>query len=137
MSYLQLTKTDNTKKGFTLIELMIVIAIIAILLSLAAFSFRNIRKKIRKSACRENMRIVFNAAVLCQTENPKMDAKNLTVGYLFNNGYLRRKIKCPSGGSYSITGEEDNLTVACFKTLSGDDHGCYQEIPDDKKPTNK
>lgn len=135
MSSKQLSNRSISKKGFTLIELMIVIAIIAILMALATFSFRNIRRKIRKTACRENQRIIFNAAILCQTENPRMDSKNITVGYLDNNGYLRKKIKCPSGGSYSITGEEENLTVSCFKTLSGVDHGCYQETPKDKKQT--
>lgn len=115
------------QKGFTLIELMIVIAIIAILLALATFSFRSIRRKIRKAACRENLRLIFNAAILAQTENSKLTGKNLTVTNIYNMGYLRKKLKCPSGGSYSITGEEENLTVSCFKTTNGDDHGSYQE----------
>ena len=126
-------QNKRKKQAFTLIELMIVVAIMAILLSLATYSFKNIRKKIRKTACRENMRILFNAAVLCQTEHPLMTTKNLTVGNLYKMGYLRRKVKCPSGGSYSITGEESNLTVTCFKTLTGVDHGSYQEQPDKRK----
>lgn len=130
-----LQKNKNLRKkknGFTLIELMIVIAIISILLALATFSFRSIRRKIRKTACRENLRMIYNAATLAQTENAHLTGKNLTVGNIYKMGYLRRKLKCPSGGSYSVTGEEENLKVTCFKTSSGDDHGSYQEEDDEK-----
>ena len=62
----------NRLRGFTLIEIVIVIAIIAILLTLATYSFRNIRKKVRRTSCRENMRIIQQAAFLCQTERARI-----------------------------------------------------------------
>ncbi len=112
--------------AFTLIELMIVIAIISVLLLLASFSFMSIRNRIRKTSCRENMRIIYKAAVLAQTERSDLDNKNLTVGKLVELGYLRKRPKCPAAGSYSITDEEGDLKVSCFKTNNNDDHGFYQ-----------
>ncbi len=111
------------RKGFTLIELLIVIGVIGILMALAAYSFGNIRRKVRKTSCRENLRIIQQAAVLAQMENSNLSGKNLTVKTLFEMGYLKKLYKCPSGGSYAVTDESENLKVTCFKTTSGDDHG--------------
>ncbi|GAB4282633.1 MAG: hypothetical protein Kow0029_28310 [Candidatus Rifleibacteriota bacterium] len=102
---------------------MIVISIIAVLVTLAAYSFVGIRNRIRKTSCRENMRIILQAAILCQTEHPEIDNKNLTVAKLVELKYLKSRPRCPAGGSYSITDESENTRVTCFKTNNGDDHG--------------
>lgn len=116
-------KTNKKSKGFTLIELMIVISIIAILLALATYSFLGIRKKVRKTSCRENMRIIQQAVFMCQTENSNLDNKNLTIGKLFEMKYIKKRYSCPAGGNYSITDESENTRITCFKTNNGDDHG--------------
>ena len=113
----------NRLRGFTLIEIVIVIAIIAILLTLATYSFRNIRKKVRRTSCRENMRIIQQAAFLCQTERPELDNNNLTVKQLYKLGYLKRLPKCPSGGKYWISNEAEGTRISCVETTSGEDHG--------------
>jgi prepilin-type N-terminal cleavage/methylation domain-containing protein len=123
MKFLQQLKRS---RAFTLIEIMVVIAIISTLLVLASYSFLTIRNKIRKTSCRENMRQIYKAAVLCQTERSDLDNKNLTVGKLVELGYLRSRPKCPAGGSYSITDEDGHLKVSCFKTNNNDDHGFIQ-----------
>ncbi|MGM0599501.1 MAG: competence type IV pilus major pilin ComGC [Candidatus Rifleibacteriota bacterium] len=115
-------KSKKTK-GFTLIELMIVIAIMAILLGLAAYSFGEIRRKIRKTSCRENMRIIHEAVFLLQTEHPRLDNEDLKVDTLVEMGYLKKKPVCPSGGSYWIQDEDDKVKVSCNETPEGIDHG--------------
>ena len=116
-------KFHRPVRGFTLIELMIVIAIISILVSLAAWSFSSIRNRIRRTSCRENMRVILNAAIRAQTEMAAIDNTNLTVDKLIQLGYLRRKPVCPNAGRYWIQDESDNLRVSCVETNNGENHG--------------
>ena len=119
-------ESDNfhrPSKGFTLIELMIVIAIISILVSLAAWSFSSIRSRIRRTSCRENMKVILNAAIQAQTEMAILDNSNLTVDKLLQLGYLRRRPVCPCAGRYWIQNEKDDLRVSCVETNNGDNHG--------------
>lgn len=117
------TRPHRTTRGFTLIELMIVIAIISILVSMAAWSFSGIRKRIRRTSCRENMRVILQAAQLSQTEMANLDNENLTVQKLHELGYLRSRPTCPCAGKYWVQNEKDNLRVSCVETNNGDDHG--------------
>jgi len=110
-------------RGFTLIELMITVLIISVLLAMAAYSYVGIRNRIRRTSCRENMRIIRKAFFLAQTENPQLDNANLTVAKLVKLGYLKKKPVCPSGGSYWISDEKDEIRVTCVKTPDGQDHG--------------
>ncbi|HNX74435.1 MAG TPA: type II secretion system protein [Candidatus Rifleibacterium sp.] len=117
------THLKRRTAGFTLIELMIVIAIIGILVALASWSFSNIRTRIRRTSCRENMRVILAAALQSQTEMSSIDNTNLTVDKLKELGYLRRKPVCPCAGRYWIQNEKENLRVSCVETNNGDDHG--------------
>lgn len=113
-------------RGFTLIELMVVIFVIGILVALASFSYRSIRQRLHRTSCRENMRIIQQAAVLCQTDHPEFEQGNLSVTDLVEMGYLRKRYRCPSGGQYAITREEAHVRVTCFKTNDGSDHGWFE-----------
>ena len=48
-------------KGFTLVEIMIVVAIIGLLVGLGIPGFINARNNARKNTCYNNMRIIANA----------------------------------------------------------------------------
>lgn len=114
---------DLTKNGFSLIELMISIAIISLLISLAAWSFLGIRSRIRTTSCRENMKVIHRAAIALQTERPDLDGENLTVRKLTELRYLRSRPSCPAGGKYWIQNEKGEIRVTCKETADGDDHG--------------
>ena len=66
---LKLAKMKN-QKGFTLIELMIVVAIIAILVAIAIPVFNQYRARGWMSATRSDCRNVYTAIVTWQADNP-------------------------------------------------------------------
>ncbi|HOT74706.1 MAG TPA: prepilin-type N-terminal cleavage/methylation domain-containing protein [Candidatus Wallbacteria bacterium] len=80
--------------GFTLIELMIVIAIIGILAAIAVPNFNRARAQAKKKSCVANMKTIEGAVELYQMENGTQP--NLTPQTLQSNGYLKAEPKCPS-----------------------------------------
>ncbi len=55
-------RLDNKRRGFTLIELMIVVAIIGILASIAVPSFLKYMRKARTTEARQQLEKIYNAA---------------------------------------------------------------------------
>lgn len=116
---------NNLKKGFTLVEIMIVVAIIAILAAVAIPNFIKYRDNANREACKQNLEQLEKAAYTWQTDtdNPtSAPAVNDLVG-TEEGKYIRKdpdKMKCPSGGTYSIAIVEGTSTIAV--TCSHDGH---------------
>lgn len=89
------------RRGFTLVEIMIVVAIIALLATIAIPSFMKSRNTARQSSCINNLRLMQHAKEQWATTNGKMDTDtpNLTSDIV---PYLKSAPTCPSGGSYTI-----------------------------------
>lgn len=68
--------------GFTLIEIMIVVAIIGILLCIAIPNFRQHTEKSRATACQAQLRLIKNAAALWALENKKALTDSVDVNAL-------------------------------------------------------
>lgn len=66
-------------KGFTLVEIMIVVAIIGILASIAFSNIQNYRNKAVKYTCITNLREIDNNISLWAINNGKTDADIVTV----------------------------------------------------------
>jgi len=62
-------KSKKAKKGFTLAELVIVVAIIAILTGLAVVVFGNMTDSAQKSTFEANHRTIISATVMAVAEN--------------------------------------------------------------------
>jgi prepilin-type N-terminal cleavage/methylation domain-containing protein len=66
-----LTKTKSSRSGFTLVEIMIVVAIIALLAAIAVPSFLRARKRSQATATLETLRMVDGAKDQYALENNK------------------------------------------------------------------
>lgn len=126
-------RPGRSSLGFTLIEIMIVVAIIGILLAIAAWNYPILLANIKKKACIASMRTIYGASQLALMENPTVD--NLTVKFLVDKGYLKKKPVCPNlghdhnNGFYSIIDNVSKpLDVVCVITQGGEAHGSLRKI---------
>ena len=99
-------KVRNTKKGFTLVEIMIVVAIIGLLAAIAIPNFVKARTTAQKNACINNLRQLDGAIQQYALENKK--AASDTIGLTDCTPYLKNSVVCPAGGttindSYAVT----------------------------------
>src|SRR5580658_392684 len=66
-----LTKLNTKRSGFTLVEIMIVVGIIALLAAIAVPNFLRARKRSQATRCLEDLRIIDSAVDQYAIENNK------------------------------------------------------------------
>ena len=98
-------QTSN-KSGFTLVEIMIVVAIIGLLAAIAIPNFIKARTTAQMNACINNLRQIDGAIQQWALENKKDTTATVTFPDI--SSYLKNSVICPSGGtsfatSYSLT----------------------------------
>ena len=93
----------RTSKGFTLVEIMIVVAIIGILIAIAVPSFLRAREISRRNACQENMSKVDGAKQQWALETSATQGAAPDWADLVGaTSYVRRSPACPGSGVYTI-----------------------------------
>jgi type II secretion system protein G len=92
------------ERGFTLVEIMIVVLIIGILLAIAVPSFMNARERSRANACRANLRQIQAAKEQWAMANNRGPNATPEWDDLVPT-FMQQQPSCPSGGTYTI----DNL----------------------------
>jgi type IV pilus assembly protein PilA len=100
---MKLNSTHN-RRGFTLVEIMIVVAIIGLVAAIAIPSFLRYRESSRRSVCIANLKQMQDAKVQWAFEkNKKGTDIPVELDLIGPNTYLRDKPSCPSGGADYIT----------------------------------
>ena len=108
------------KKGFTLVEIMIVVAIIAILAAVAIPNFVRYRKTSQMNACISNLKQLQAAVEQARMSN--IPTTFDTAGIIGTDKFIKVMPTCPAGGTYAAPADEtSNPTCA--------DHGTDTDFP--------
>lgn len=94
-------KNKKKEGGFTLVELMVVVAIIAILAAVAVPQFSSSADKAKLAKEQADIQTITSAAELYMIERNVSTAP--TVQALYDAGYLAQPVKTVKGKEYTIT----------------------------------
>ena len=123
----------TNRNAFTLIEVVITVAIIGILLAIAIPNMVGYRKGAEKEGCQDQMRSILSAIEEARLERDYDVLNTLrtdgtidalvtgTSGGNYKNKYLPESFGCPSGGAaYSVSydADSDTWTVTCPNAAS-------------------
>ena len=112
----------QSKKGFTLVEIMIVVAIIGILAAIAIPNFVRYRKQAQANACIGNLKQIQSATEQYLMANGEK-SEQLTLDAICGSTlYLKSKPVCPSKGTYTLGGSEENIPTCSFAATAGSEY---------------
>ena len=96
---------EGNRQGFTLVEIMIVIAIIGLLVVISYPSYQKAREQARKTTCQNNLRVIATEAEMYFFENSDVESLSPSdFADQFKDGEVPI---CPSGGTYTIDVDRD------------------------------
>ena len=108
------------RRGFTLVEIMIVVAVIGLLAAIAVPNFVRARNRSQRTTCLNNQRLINSAIAQWAMENKKSDTDEPQASDgapYFKNGVIPR---CPSGGRYAVTDVATPVTCSLTNHVMDD-----------------
>ena len=108
-------KQLKNQKGFTLVELMVVVVIIGILIAIAVPAYNKVTGNAEAKACQANQRTIEGAIRMYNADSETATDEKITTGkvnldVLVKAGYLTETPTCPLDGTYSV---DENGRVSC------------------------
>ena len=106
-----LIRKARAERGFTLVEIMIVVLIIGILLAIAVPNFVRARESSRARSCVANLKQIDAAKEQYAMDNNLSNGATCVMEDLVPT-YLKSQPSCPSGGTYTVGAIGTNPTCS-------------------------
>ena len=119
--------SHSSQSAFTLVEIMIVVAIIALLASIAVPNFLRARKRAQSTRILQDLRVIDSALDMYAIENNKAGGAN--VGWTDIQLYLKKgSVLYNSGGSDMLSNSFSGYSVDSIPKLSATSFGKLSDV---------